>query len=158
MVQFDSAQLVLRPHDSFYPTLSFGFIPPVSKSTVRISASFRTRSGWMATAVRHFEMDEFSNLDFRTIRRKYDANSVGVFGYHRRQNLDNRRIEKEGWAHFEEALHGCVKVEVPAVTVVMVVLAAVMVAVLVVTVAIRVCSGRFAGHRDPSEQALPCAV
>jgi fatty acid desaturase len=76
------------------------------------------------------------------------------WGYHRRQNLDdNRRIEKESWAHFEEALHGCVKVEVSAVTVavvvIAVVIAVVVVAVLIVTVVIWVCPGCFTGHIDP---------
>ena len=33
------AQLVLGAHDSFSPRLNFGLIPPVSKSTVRVSAS-----------------------------------------------------------------------------------------------------------------------
>jgi hypothetical protein len=52
--------------------------------------------------------------------------------------------------NIEKALHGFVKVEVPAATIVMVVIAVVVVAVvLVVTAVIRVCSGRFEGHRDP---------
>jgi hypothetical protein len=68
MVQFDSAQLVL---------LSFGFIPPVSKSIVRISTS-----SWNAKRLngksKAFRGTSFSNLEYRTIHRKYDANSVGL--------------------------------------------------------------------------------
>jgi hypothetical protein len=57
-------------------------------------------------------------------------------------------LRKKGGRTIEEALHGRVKVEVPAVTIVMVVIAVVVVAVLVVTAVIRVYSGRLAGHRD----------
>jgi hypothetical protein len=55
-------------------------------------------------------------------------------------------LRKKGGRTLKKPFH---EVEVPAVTIVMVVIAVVVVAVLVVTVVMRVCSGRFEGHRDP---------
>jgi hypothetical protein len=102
MVQFDSAQLVLGTH---------GFLPDVElwlySSGIEVNREgLSPRAPGREAAASEWQQRGISRgtssliWTFGRFIEKYDANSVGVFGYHRRQNLDdNRRIEKEGWAH-----------------------------------------------------------
>ena len=117
MVQFDSAQLVLGPYDSFYRRLSFGLILPVSKPNREELRELLNAKRLDGNSKASREGRVLLLWTFGRYIENTRQNSVRVFGYHKRHNLDNRRVEKEGWAHFKEALRGCVEVEVTAVTV-----------------------------------------